>query len=70
MGLPVHTLVKAGWALSHRMLVGSICRLVRDPDRCQGYAAMSDVCAPGALPVGEARVELRAGDAGLRSACC
>jgi hypothetical protein len=39
---------------------------VRDPDRCQGYAAMADVCDPEVLPQGEARVDLLAGDAGIR----
>jgi hypothetical protein len=43
-----------------------VCRLVRDPDRCQGRTAMADVCDPDLLPPGEARVELVAGDAGLR----
>ena len=45
---------------------GMVCRLVRDPDRCQGHTAMADVCDPDLLPPGEARVELVAGDAGLR----
>ncbi len=40
-------------------------RLVRDPDRCQGYTALADVCEPGAAAPQEARVELCAGDAGI-----